>query len=95
MSWRSPIHMPRWASRLTLELTAVRVQRLQEISEADAIAEGVLPCPDEPMYADEPHERYLPPQFRFGDLWDSINAKRAPWSSNPWVFALTFRKVEP
>jgi hypothetical protein len=92
--------MPRWASRLTLEVTDVRVQRLQDISEEDAKAEGVepwdalsrdqvIPGPgfDGALYRDNLHR--LP----FSDLWDSINAKRAPWDSNPWVWALTFRRA--
>jgi hypothetical protein len=97
--------MPRWASRLTLEVTGVRVERLQDISEEDARAEGVEPytpphgnvSPDQRVpgpgfnrarLGDQPHR--LP----FADLWDSINGKRAPWSSNPWVWVVEFRRVE-
>lgn len=85
--WRPSIHMPRWASRLTLEITEVRVERLQEISEADAIAEGMeYEWHGVPVGAVESYER----------LWDSLNAKRGYlWESNPWVFAITFRRVEP
>ena len=86
-NWTRPkpgIHMPRWASRLTLTVTDVRVQRLQDISEDDARAEGVEPymptCPDDDT----------PAADAFMDLWDSLNAHRAPWNSNPWVVALTF-----
>lgn len=95
--WKPSIYMPRWASRITLEITAVRVQRLQEISEDDARAEGCV-CDDEPF----DHTRQscadvgcLGKTHRssFCTLWDSINAKRAPWSSNPWVWALTFRRI--
>lgn len=89
---RPSIHMPRWASRLTLHVTDVRVQRLQEISEADARAEGVER--DSDGWRD-----YLMPETQccgnasesFGTLWDSLNAERAPWASNPWVVAVTFR----
>lgn len=79
--WRASIHMPRWASRLTLEVTEVRVQRLREISEEDVLAEGVTAA-DDPDVTRE--------AFRF--LWDAINGKRAPWESNPWVWAISFRK---
>lgn len=88
-TWRPGIHMPRWASRLTLTVTDVRVQRLQEISEADAIAEGcsgVLgPNPDFPDEWDpSPVEQYR-------DLWDRLNAARGfGWSTNPWVVATSF-----
>lgn len=95
--WKPSIHMPRWASRITLEITEVRVQCLQDISEDDAHAEGCV-CDDEPC----DHTRQscadvgcLGKTHRssFCTLWDSINAKRAPWSSNPWVWALTFRRI--
>jgi hypothetical protein len=75
--WIPSIHMPRWASRLTLEVTAVRVKRVQNITEADEKAEGI---------------RSLASNFRFRDLWDSINAERGyGWSVNPWVWVLDFR----
>lgn len=81
--WSPSIHMPRWASRLTLEITDVRVERLQDISEADARAEGV-----QPLQMD--NGSYLP---SFEGLWDTLNAKRAPWSSNPWVWVISFKVV--
>lgn len=86
--WRPSIYMPRWASRLTLEITDVRVQRLQEISEEDAMAEGCERVP-KPIMPDSTY------RLCFERLWQSINAKRAPWASNPWVWAVTFRKVKP
>lgn len=91
--WRSPIHMPRWASRLTLTVTEVRVQRLQEIGEADAMSEGIEG--DTLMgwrcYADsDAQTHWACPRESFRTLWDSLNADRAPWDSNPWVVALTF-----
>lgn len=82
--WRPSIHMPRWASRLTLTVTDVRVERLQDISEADAVAEG---CKG---FVSRDGEDGLSPREEYRDLWDSINAKRAPWDSNPWVMVLTF-----
>ena len=100
----SPIHMPRWASRLTLEITDVRVQRLQEISYEDAIAEGAADyargredhvelTSDTGETWEQTARRLCWPQRAFERLWDSINAKRAPWSSNPWVWAITFRRI--
>jgi len=84
--WRPSIHMPRWASRLTLEVTEVRVQRLQEISEEDAEAEGVTDCyPDIECNSDRPYAE----GFRY--LWDSTNGKRSPWERNDWVWAMTFK----
>ena len=86
--WKPSIFMPRWASRITLEITDVRVQRLQEISEEDALAEGVSGC--------APIDDGLPDwtaKESFKILWDSINAKRHPWAENPFVWALTFRRV--
>lgn len=89
------IFMPRWASRITLEITKVRVERVQEISEADATAEGWLKraevsCVPE-VHADASRDWY-------GDLWDLINAKREDgayaWKKNPWVWVLEFRRVE-
>ena len=84
--WRSPIHMPRWASRLTLLVTDVRVQRLQEISEADAKAEGVGGvCWEDWRDYGGPSSYRLP----FRSLWNSIHGHDA-WDDNPWVAALTF-----
>jgi hypothetical protein len=97
---RSPIHMPRWASRLTLEITDVRVQHLQDITEADSIAEGMhkfkLPVGD--VYGFDPRGT---PGACVGDsavdafslAWDHFNVKHAPWASNPLIWAITFRKV--
>lgn len=79
--WRSPIHMPRWASRLTLRLTDVRVQRVQEISEEDARAEGTTGL--------------VGAMTGFPYAWDSINDERGyGWDANPWVWVLTFELVE-
>lgn len=85
--WRPAIFMPRWASRLTLEVTSVRVERVQQISEDDARAEGVAPWrePGQEMTAHE----------RFRELWDSINGERAPWASDPWVWCVEFKRVQP
>lgn len=80
--WRPSIHMPRWASRIDLEVTGVRVERLQDISEADALAEGVEPeMPDECRMA-------------FERLWESINGPGS-WDANPWVWVVEFKRVKP
>lgn len=95
MYWRRPsIFMPRWASRITLEITDVRVQRLQEISGEDAEAEGVFahiaPYSLNKVYRDQRGTKAIE---YFRELWDSINAKKCPWTSNPWVWAITFRRL--
>lgn len=89
--WRPSIHMPRWASRLLLEVTDVRVERLQATTEADARAEGIDLETLGSIYrlADgTPVARDA-----FGDLWDEINGKRAAWATNPWVWVVSFRRV--
>ena len=84
--WRPSIYMPRWASRITLEVTEVRPERLQDISEEDALAEGVR--------GDEgPSDQQHAVDY-FATLWDSINATRAPWESNPWVWVVSFRGID-
>lgn len=92
-----------WASRLTLEITDIRVQRLQDISEEDAKAEGSFlgRCDCMPHRKDKtPFERAFRQTWchihgqEFHDLWDFINAKRGfGWDSNPWVWALTFKRL--
>ncbi len=84
LRWRPSIHMPRWCSRITLEITDVRVQQLQDITEDDARAEGVTPEPGK----NHGHVG------AFCDLWESINGKRSTWASNPWVWAISFRRVD-
>ena len=95
--WVPCIHMPRWASRLTLTVTDVRVQRLQEISEDDAVAEGVQT--NAPGFPEHGIYRCLMPdgKWHFGDsaydlfakLWNSIHGPDA-WAANPWVVAISF-----
>lgn len=83
LRWRPSIHMPRWASRITLEVTGVRMERVQEISQADAWAEGV-----------ECNARHEDPRETFTRLWDSINADRGySWGENPWVWVVEFKWV--
>jgi hypothetical protein len=94
-SWRSSIHMPRFASRITLEITDVRVQRLQEISEDDAKAEGAewYGVADLKPNGDLREGDSVAYRAGFHDLWSSINGKEN-YQSNPWVWALTFRRLE-
>jgi hypothetical protein len=80
LGWRPSIHMPRWASRLTLIVTDVRVQRLNDIIRGDAMAEG---CPFANM-ADGPD-----PRDWYADLWNSLHGAGA-WDANPWVVAISF-----
>lgn len=82
LKWRPSIHMPRWASRITLEVTGVRVERLQDISEADALAEGVT---FDPLMHTNPREAYM-------HLWNAINGPGS-WYANPWVWVVEFRKL--
>jgi len=94
---RVSIHMPRWASRLTLEITGVRVERLQDTSEADAIAEGIQRADDfheNEMWKgyQEPGTRWFIPQQAYRDLWKSINGASS-WDANPWVWVVEFKRI--
>lgn len=94
--WRPSIHMPRWASRLTLEITDVRVERVQAITREDAIAEGVFEADAAKELAARraitERRDSVGPRDYFRALWDTINAARGySFESNPWVWALTFR----
>ena len=88
-AFRPSIHMPRWASRITLEITDVRVERVQDISEADAQAEGA-------EYSREiDYSRGITYSTAFRELWDSINASRGyGWDVNSWVWAITFKRLD-
>lgn len=93
LGWEPSIHMPRWASRIDLEVTGVRVERLNEISEADAIAEGVGGHFGvyESYDAETPSYAYAKSSFR--SLWESINGAGS-WSASPWVWVIEFKLVE-
>lgn len=98
MKWVPPIHMPRWASRLTLIVESVKVERLQEISEEDAWAEGIeavdgLFDDEIRALADEYGISIEDARTTFAALWESIRGKRA-WAANPWVIAISFRVVK-
>jgi len=89
-TWRPSIHMPRWASRILLEITAVRVERLQDISEADAQAEGA------PFELGELERLILGAKAKYRSgfcrLWQSINGPGS-WDANPWVWVVEFKRV--
>ncbi|HBN8421543.1 TPA: hypothetical protein L3701_004856 [Pseudomonas aeruginosa] len=94
--WRPSIHMPRWACRILLEITAVRVERLQDISEEQALAEGVRgepcdharqACADIGCWGDTA-------KGAFGFLWESLNGEGS-WAENPWVWVVEIKRVTP
>lgn len=99
--YRAGMHMPRWASRLTLTVTDVRVERLQDCSRDDAIAEGVAEYPCEGPHrgpnatywtADRGHPEHgarTTPVAAYRALWETINGEGS-WEANPWVIAISF-----
>ena len=105
--WTPSIHMPRAASRITLEVTGVRVERLQDISEEDAIAEGLHRIEIGSGYPDtfsaaaatwaqvieQEVDAYDDPRQAYRDLWEQINGAGS-WDANPWVWAVEFRRIE-
>lgn len=93
--WVPAIHMPRWASRLTLEITDVRVERLVEISEADAEAEGVTHFPHLGGWSakDTPEVLHPSAALAYEALWSIINGPDS-WAANPWTWAVSFRVLE-
>ncbi len=85
------IFMPRWASRIQLEVTGIRIESLQDISMDDVRAEGVVM----PAMPDEPGDDYPDPWEVFAGLWDGINAKRGyGWETNPWIWVVEFRRLD-
>lgn len=99
MKWKPSIFMPRVASRITLEITNVRIERLQHITPDDCLAEGVgreLIIPHEATFKTITldaiaYQKDLIDNYHH--LWDSINGKSHPWDSNPWVWVIEFRKA--
>jgi hypothetical protein len=90
--WRPSIFMPRWASRITLEVTGVRVERLQEISEADAKAEGI----EELSHGFRDYLKrdvQMDAVSSYESLWESINGAGS-WDANPWVWVIEFKRLE-
>ncbi len=117
--WNSPIHLPKYCSRIFLQVTDVRAERLQDISPEDSIAEGVeywnidpesleggelvadfknytwtQKREDDPNYEDRYFPSFANSVDSFRTLWDSINAKKCPWDSNPWVWVYSFKKID-
>lgn len=91
--WRPSIHMPRWASRITLEITDVRVERLQDISEDDAYAEGCRPVRPEIMLDGLVVRTGRSAVDEYRQLWQSIHGPES-WSANPSVWVIEFKKLE-
>ncbi len=103
------LFMPRWASRITLEITDIRVERLRDISEEDALAEGVEPwgmteaelanllvsdeSPETKAFWKAMGPGQMSAKACFQMLWDTINGKTHPWESNPWVWVVAFKRV--
>ena len=93
---RPSIHMPRWASRILLEITAVRVERLNDISQEDAQAEGMELTGWVPSYSNPDNAGFdetFTPYDNFAMLWESIYGEES-WSYNPWVWVIEFKRVE-
>lgn len=101
LKYKPSIHMPRAACRILLEITEVRVERLQDISEEQALAEGIIPHvrggwhwhPHDPSNVDDWHQfGFKSPAFAFQDLWIGTGGD---WDSNPWVWVVEFKRVTP
>ncbi|MCL0347981.1 morphogenetic protein [Klebsiella pneumoniae] len=94
LKWRPSIHMPRWASRILLEITDVRVERLNSISQEDAQAEGLELTGWRPTYSDpDSGGEVMTPYDNFAELWSSIYGDES-WQANPWVWVIEFKRVE-
>jgi hypothetical protein len=92
---RSSLFMSRAMSRITLEVTHVRVERLQDISEADAMAEGIVRQSDDGYgLADTTHYHSADPRISYWSLWEAINGPGTV-EANPWVWAVSFKRVTP
>lgn len=94
LSWKPSIHMPRWASRITLLITSVRVERLQDISEADALTEGIVATRSGYGLPEGSHYHAADPRISYWSLWEAINGPGSV-EANPWVWAVAFKRVTP
>ena len=98
--WKPSIFMPRWASRITLEITNIRVERLQEITGKDIIKEGAVLRAHDDDFGHNPLSAfdgkvYLDLVSLWAPGWDKINGKTYPWASNCWVWVIEFKMVKP
>lgn len=96
--WRPAIHMPRWASRITLEITDVRVERLHSISERDALREGLFQLPASGRYCLQPGMQYFGMASHsakevYSWLWASVYGEES-WAANPWVWVIEFKRIQ-
>ena len=102
LKWKSSRYMFKWASRITLKITDVRVERLQEITEDDSLKEGIDMESDYASLCINIESAPYPSDLERGSaaitvfkkLWDSINRKKYPWSSNPWVWVISFDVIQ-
>ena len=104
VGWKPSIHMPRWASRITLEIVSVHVERLNEITEEDAKAEGIEEIKSLPIVRGATRSKcwrdygigvgFFQPVQSFRSLWESINGPGS-WDANPWVWVVEFRRLKP
>ena len=92
VKWKPSIFMPRWASRITLEITDVRVERLQDITNGDAITEGVWTISPNKGRDYMDGGSTICPCGLFRSLWEKINGRES-WDNNPWVWVIEFRKI--
>lgn len=103
--FKSPLFMPRWAARFWLEVLSVDCERVQDISKADAVAEGIeggVPIDGEGFRwrdysrtgGNDPCEWFADPRESYRTAWESINGRRAPWKKNPSVWVVTFRRIQ-
>lgn len=95
--WTPSIHMPRQASRITLEITDIRLERVQDISAHDALAEGCIIRDQGPMggftFDEDAHDGFGSPQSAFQDLWENISGPES-WDANHWVWVVEFKRIK-
>lgn len=93
--WRPSLFMPRWASRITLEIESVRVERIIEITAEDCIAEGIYQQGGQWIIdGSETGLGWMQPEGAYRELWESINGAGS-WDANPWVWVIQFRRITP